>query len=233
MYGDLYPADSVFLEGETAGEKNSGAACKRVGRPIHAEGVYPLYWNSGSSGAGAARACKTMSSALTATPMESAGCCAKLTIRPWGSASQRGPLQPGEFVFRGVSALRQGGPVPAADRHGSVEPDAGYDGDGNRRRVLCRVHPENREALEFFRAAGFVPLEEEPPEEPEKIWLVYQLRPWEPDASKPTKPYLVEAADYEAARERAADLVDSDRYLTERPAVGLPPVFCVRKKKNL
>ncbi len=78
---------------------------------------------------------------------------------------------------------------------------------GNRRRVLCRVHPENREALEFFRALGFVPLEEEPPEEPEKIWLVYQLRPWEPDASKPTKPYLVEAADYEAAREKAADLV--------------------------
>lgn len=79
---------------------------------------------------------------------------------------------------------------------------------GNRRRVVCRVHRENQAALAFFQAMGFVPLEGEPPEEPEKRWLAYHLRPWDPAAPKPTKPYLVEAADYEAAREKAAALVD-------------------------
>ena len=79
---------------------------------------------------------------------------------------------------------------------------------GNRRRVVCRVHRENQAALAFFRAMGFVPLEGEPPEEPEKLWLAYHLRPWDPAAPKPTKPYLVGAADYEAAREKAAALVD-------------------------
>ena len=79
---------------------------------------------------------------------------------------------------------------------------------GNRRRVVCRVHRENQAALAFFRAMGFVSLEGEPPEEPEKLWLAYHLRPWDPAAPKPTKPYLVEAADYEAAREKAAALVD-------------------------
>ena len=79
---------------------------------------------------------------------------------------------------------------------------------GNRRRVLCRVDRENQAALGFFMDMGFVPLAGDPPEEPEKAWLVYQLAPWAPQAAKPTKPYLVEAEDYEAARERAADLVD-------------------------
>ena len=79
---------------------------------------------------------------------------------------------------------------------------------GNRRRVLCRVDRENQAALGFFTAMGFKPLAGDPPEEPEKAWLVYQLAPWAPQAAKPTKPYLVEAEDYEAARERAADLVD-------------------------
>ena len=80
---------------------------------------------------------------------------------------------------------------------------------GNRRRVLVRVHPENQEALGFFAAMGFVPLEGEPPAEPEKRWLVYRLKPWDPEAPKPTKPYLVEADDYEAAREHAATLVNT------------------------
>lgn len=79
---------------------------------------------------------------------------------------------------------------------------------GNRRRVLCRVDRENQAALGFFTAMGFVPLAGDPPEEPEKAWLVYQLAPWDPQAAKPTKPYLVEVEDYEAARERAAGLVD-------------------------
>ena len=79
---------------------------------------------------------------------------------------------------------------------------------GNRRRVLCRVDRDNQAALDFFTAMGFVPLAGDPPEEPEKAWLVYQLAPWDPQAAKPTKPYLVEAEDYEAARERAAGVVD-------------------------
>lgn len=79
---------------------------------------------------------------------------------------------------------------------------------GNRRRVLCRVDRDNQAALDFFTAMGFVSLPGDPPEEPEKAWLVYQLAPWDPQAAKPTKPYLVEAEDYEAARERAAGLVD-------------------------
>ena len=79
---------------------------------------------------------------------------------------------------------------------------------GNRRRVLCRVDRDNQAALDFFTAMGLVARAGDPPEEPEKAWLVYQLAPWDPQASKPTKPYLVEAEDYEAARERAAGLVD-------------------------
>ena len=79
---------------------------------------------------------------------------------------------------------------------------------GNRRRVLCRVDRDNQAALDFFTAMGFVSLAGDPPEEPEKAWLVYQLAPWDPQAAKPTKPYLVEAEDYDAARERAAGLVD-------------------------
>ena len=81
---------------------------------------------------------------------------------------------------------------------------------GNRRRVVARVKRENGEALEFFKDMGFVPLEENPPvEDPDLVWLVYRLKPWNPDAPKPTKPYLVEADDYEAAREHAATLVDT------------------------
>lgn len=80
---------------------------------------------------------------------------------------------------------------------------------GNRRRVLVRVNRENREALEFFQAMGFAPLEGEMPvEDGETLWLVYQLAPWDQEASKPIKPYLVEADDYERAREKAAQLVD-------------------------
>lgn len=82
---------------------------------------------------------------------------------------------------------------------------------GNRRRVLARVKEENRQALDFFQAMGFVPFEGEMPEnEPGVCWLVYHLKPWDPQAQKPTKPYLVEAEDYENARETAADLVNLD-----------------------
>ena len=56
---------------------------------------------------------------------------------------------------------------------------------------------------------GFVPLEGEPPvNDPEVTWFVYALKPWDLQAKRPTKPYLVEADDYENAREKAATLVN-------------------------
>ena len=65
---------------------------------------------------------------------------------------------------------------------------------------------ENREALGFFSAMGFEALEDAPQEEG-AVWLSYQLKPWDPQARRPVKPYLVETADYEAAREHAAGMV--------------------------
>ena len=43
---------------------------------------------------------------------------------------------------------------------------------------------------------GFEALEDAPQEEG-AVWLSYQLKPWDPQARRPVKPYLVEAADYE------------------------------------
>lgn len=82
---------------------------------------------------------------------------------------------------------------------------------GNRRRVIARVQRENQDALAFFQAEGFVLLEGDAPvEDPNLVWVEYHLKPWDPTAAKPTKPYLVEAADYEAAREHAATLVNTE-----------------------
>lgn len=78
---------------------------------------------------------------------------------------------------------------------------------GNRRQVAARVREENQEALEFFRAMGF--REEAAGGEEENVRrLVYDLAPWDESVLRPTKPYLVEAEDYERAREKAASLVD-------------------------
>lgn len=77
---------------------------------------------------------------------------------------------------------------------------------GSRRRVVVRVDRENREALGFFAAMGFESLADAPQEEG-AVWLSYRLKPWDPQARRPVKPYLVEAADYEAAREHAAGMV--------------------------
>ena len=80
---------------------------------------------------------------------------------------------------------------------------------GNRRRVLARVKQENQPAQACFEAMGFVPLQGPAPgDEPGVCWLEYRLAPWDSGAQKPTKPYLVEADDYENAREKAADIVD-------------------------
>lgn len=73
---------------------------------------------------------------------------------------------------------------------------------GSRRWVTARVKAENQPAVSFLRAMGFVQ-----EQQGEEIVLRYALSPAEPDAERPTKPYLIENVDYEAARERAAALV--------------------------
>ena len=74
---------------------------------------------------------------------------------------------------------------------------------GSRREVFARVHPENTGALAFFQAMGF---QRQEPQEG-AIPLRYALNPADPQAERPTKPYLIDKFDYEAARERAAALV--------------------------
>lgn len=78
---------------------------------------------------------------------------------------------------------------------------------GNRRQVTARVAQENKAGAEFFRAMGFLPGEtEREPQGAVTLWR-YALAPLDPQAERPTKPYLLENIDYEAARERAAKLV--------------------------
>lgn len=78
---------------------------------------------------------------------------------------------------------------------------------GSRRQVTARVHEGNGAALGFFKAMGFEALRQEG----EVKVLRYALVPADPEAEKPTKPYLISKFDYEAARERAAKLVKLDR----------------------
>ena len=70
---------------------------------------------------------------------------------------------------------------------------------GNRRRVVAAVTQDNGRALAFFQAMGFAPLQGELPQEPEKLWLAYTLRPWAPGAEKPTKFPFGGSCDYEEA----------------------------------
>lgn len=74
---------------------------------------------------------------------------------------------------------------------------------GSRREVFARVHPENAPALAFFQAMGF----QGAGQEEEALLLRYALSPADPQAERPTKPYLIDKFDYEAAREHAATLV--------------------------
>ena len=84
---------------------------------------------------------------------------------------------------------------------------------GNRRRVTARVLLPNPEAQAFFLHAGFSPVRTERGgaekwgEPHDVLVLQRELVPSDPGAERPTKPYLIENADYEAARERAALLV--------------------------
>lgn len=84
---------------------------------------------------------------------------------------------------------------------------------GNRRGVTARVVLPNPAAEAFFPAMGFTRRETllRGAEKFGKYWdvliLEYRLHPKEPGAQRPTKPYLIENADYEASREKAAGLV--------------------------
>ncbi len=75
---------------------------------------------------------------------------------------------------------------------------------GSRRLVTARAAAENTEALAFFRAMGFA---DAGTDETGDRLLEYRLTPAEPEAERPTKPYLIDNLDYERARENAAKLV--------------------------
>lgn len=74
---------------------------------------------------------------------------------------------------------------------------------GSRREVFARVHCANAGGLAFFEAMGFSKLKTEG----DAAVLRYQLCPADPKAERPTKPYLIDKFDYEAARERAAGFI--------------------------
>lgn len=74
---------------------------------------------------------------------------------------------------------------------------------GSRRKVTAYVHAENKRALNFFQKIGFTLKETKGSE----AMLQYTLTPADPEAERPTKPYLIDNQDYERAREAAALLV--------------------------
>jgi len=82
---------------------------------------------------------------------------------------------------------------------------------GNRKQAFARIGRPNREAERFFEAMGFVPHAVELEGDREIRVMRYELAPADPTARRPTKPYLIENLDYEAARERAAKLVREKR----------------------
>lgn len=78
---------------------------------------------------------------------------------------------------------------------------------GSRKQAFARVARPNGEAERFFTAKGFLPYDVERDGDKEIRVMRYELDPADPAAQHPTKPYLIENLDYEAARERAAKLV--------------------------
>lgn len=84
---------------------------------------------------------------------------------------------------------------------------------GNRRNLTARVLLPNEPAIQFFEKQGFLSQLLEPTsfekfgQKHDCMIMKKALCPVDPQAKKPTKPYLIENADYEAARERAALLV--------------------------
>ena len=60
---------------------------------------------------------------------------------------------------------------------------------GNRRRVIARVQRENQDALAFFQAEGFVPLEGDAPvEDPNLVWWNTTSSPGIPQRQSPPSP---------------------------------------------
>lgn len=84
---------------------------------------------------------------------------------------------------------------------------------GNRRGVYAPMLAGNKAAHSFFTSLGFEPVPGDdaagtPDEDGKELLFLYRsLAPDQADAALPTKPYLIENADYEAAREKAALLV--------------------------
>ena len=74
---------------------------------------------------------------------------------------------------------------------------------GSRREVLAYVSDKNPEGVAFLKAMGFSESERVGAE----VILRFELKPADPTALRPVKPYLIENADYESAREHAATLV--------------------------
>lgn len=78
---------------------------------------------------------------------------------------------------------------------------------GNRREVTARVGLPNEAGMAFFEAMGFAPQGKEQEGGRQVLLNRYALQPADPEAPKPTKPYLLLNHEYEAAREKAALLV--------------------------
>ena len=84
---------------------------------------------------------------------------------------------------------------------------------GNRREAFARILLPNDKAVSFHKALGFevVRTDKESFKKFDKLHDVLIMRrtlsPYNSNAEKVTKPYLIENADYEAAREYAATLV--------------------------
>lgn len=84
---------------------------------------------------------------------------------------------------------------------------------GNKRKVYARIPLPNDAAVAFHKHWGFSEYEVEK-EGMEKNGVKYDvlvmektLSPVDPNAARPTKPYLIDSADYERARLRAGALI--------------------------
>lgn len=77
----------------------------------------------------------------------------------------------------------------------------------NYRRVTAHIRLPNEAAVRFHEKMGFSPVREADG----VLLMAREIVPEDPAAERFTKPYLIEGADYEAARERAAAFVREPR----------------------
>lgn len=84
---------------------------------------------------------------------------------------------------------------------------------GNKRKVYARIPLPNDAAVEFHKSWDFRKVEilEKAMEKNGKFYDVLvmekELEPVDPNAERPTKPYLIESSDYEKARVKAGSLI--------------------------